>query len=114
MTTIEALRAASRDIVTKLASGDYEAVVGQCVKSRLSDSDLREVICEYDRHLIEPPADAYGTLDALQIAHAPVPSWSVRVPLWTKEEGMSDLTLELTVVLDERGLQIELDDLHVL
>jgi hypothetical protein len=36
------------------------------------------------------------------------------MPLWTKEEGRSDLTLELTVTMGANDTQIELDDIHVL
>ena len=42
------------------------------------------------------------------------PRWSVRMDLWTAEEGRSDLSLELTIIESGRGYTVELDDIHVL
>jgi len=100
-------------MVDQLARGDYESLVGQFVKSRLTSDDLRTVIREYGRKLVSPPNDAYQNLDAVQVKGAAVPTWSVRAPLWT-EEGRSDLTLELTIAVGPGAPSIELDDLHVL
>ena len=36
------------------------------------------------------------------------------MPLWTKEEGRSDLSIEVTVIKETSGFKIELDDIHVL
>lgn len=36
------------------------------------------------------------------------------MPLWTIEEGRSDLSLELTLVENDKTISIELDDIHVL
>jgi hypothetical protein len=53
-------------------------------------------------------------LDIVRIAGSVPPAWSVRANLWTKEEGRSDLTLELTIRQVENSYEVELDDLHVL
>ena len=68
-------------------------------KSRLTGDDLRNVIRNYGRKVVSPPPDAYNKLDAVQVTGATVPTWSVRAPLWTEEEGRSDLTLELTIAV---------------
>jgi len=39
--------------------------------------------------------------------------WLVDAPLWSKEEGLSDLTLTLTVIKKGDRLEVEIDDLHV-
>jgi hypothetical protein len=36
------------------------------------------------------------------------------MPLWTREEGRSDLSIAITVIADGEGFRIELDDIHVL
>jgi hypothetical protein len=36
------------------------------------------------------------------------------VPLWTAEEGRSDLSLELSAIPIDGGHRFEIDDLHVL
>ncbi len=105
---------ATMEVVDQLARGDYESLVGQSVKSRLTSDDLRTAIRDYGRKLVSPPADAYNNLDAVRVKGAAVPTWSVRAPLWTEEEGRSDLTLELTIAVASDAPSVELDDLHVL
>jgi len=112
--SFQALGVAARTVIDGLADGDYDAVVQICAKSRLTSDELREVIREYGRTLVHPPADAYQHLDAVQVNGTALPTWSVRAPLWTKEEGRSDLTLELTISLGPDEPIVELDDLHVL
>jgi hypothetical protein len=112
--SIEQLRSTTREVLTRLAQGNYESVVRRCAKSRLSSKDLGAVIREYGRKLVTPPSDAYEHLDAVQVRGVLPPTWSVRVPVWTEEEGMSDLTLELTITLDVGEPRVELDDLRVL
>jgi hypothetical protein len=112
--SLDALQSIVREMVDQLAHGDYESVVQRCAKSRLTSNDLRTVIRHYGRMLVSPPNDAYQNLDAVTVRAAEVPTWSVRAPLWTEEEGRSDLTLELTVALGPDKPNVELDDLHVL
>jgi len=107
------LKSSTRDLIGQLARGDYQSAVGRCAKSRLSVDDLRSAIREYGRTLVMPPAEAYANLDAVQVKSAVFPTWSVRAPLWTAEEGRSDLTLELTITLAAGEPSIELDDLRV-
>jgi len=107
------LESAVRAVVDRLARGEYRDAVARCDASRLTADELREVVLGYGRSLVVPPADAYENLDAVRISDPSRQAWSVRAPLWTREEGRSDLTLELTVVLDGDRPGIELDDLHV-
>jgi hypothetical protein len=101
-------------MVERIAQGDYESLVQRCAKSRLTSQDVSLVVRNYGREVISPPIDAYQNLDSVPIKNATVPTWSVRLPLWTKEEGWSDLTLELTIALGSGDPIVELDDIHVL
>lgn len=112
--SLDVLRSTAQEIVGQLARGDYALVIERCVNSRLTANDLRTVIRDYGRKLVPPPANAYSTLDAIKVKNAVMPTWSIRAPLWTEEEGRSDLTLELTITLDANNPRVELDDLHVL
>ena len=112
--SLEALRETARGIVDQLARGDYELVVQQCAKSHLTGDDLGTAIRDYGRKLVSPPKDAYNNLDAVQVRDGAVPTWSIRAPLYTQDEGRSDLTVELTVALCPGKPSVELDDLHVL
>jgi len=60
------------------------------------------------------PANAF-TADIVPISGSNPQLWSVVVPLWSQEEGRSDLSLEITVQdsPDQKYL-IDIDDLHVL
>ncbi len=106
---------AVRALAGHIVQGEYDDAVARCDASRLTADRLRAIILGYGRTLTAPPADAYDNLDAVPISDPSRRAWSVRVPLWTREEGRSDLTIELTVVLDASGrARVELDDLHVL
>jgi hypothetical protein len=110
----ELLKATARSLAEQLARGEYEAVIAESSASRLRADDLRNVVRDYGRTLVAPPETAYQDLDAVAVRGTTPPRWSVRAPLWTKEEGRSDLTLELTVILNAVRVSFELDDLHVL
>jgi hypothetical protein len=112
--SLDVLKSAAREMVDRLVHEDYESAVKRCIKSRLTSDDLRTVIRDHGRRLMSPPEDAYNKLDAVQVKGAVVPTWSVRVPLWTEEEGRSDLTLELTIAVGSGVPSIEMDDLEVL
>jgi hypothetical protein len=111
--SLDLLRSATREIVDRLAERDYESAIKRCVKSRLTHDDLHTVIHDYGRTVVSPPTDAYNKLDAVEVEGAAVPTWSISAPLWTAEEGRSDLTLELTISLGTGAPKIELDDLLV-
>ena len=76
----------------------------RCVAAALRD---------YGRKLVVPPADAYDDLDAIPVTVVRVPTWSVRAPLWTDEEGRSDLEVQLTVRIKDGVTSIELDNVLV-
>ena len=102
------------DLINQLSRHEFKLVIKRCSKSRLSATDLERVIKEYGRKLISPANDAYEPLDIVRVESATNPTWSLCVPLWTLEEGRSDLTLELTISFTKGLYKIELDDLHVL
>ena len=91
------LAAVVRRIVNTISDGDFENVIAQCSTSRLSADDLQSVFKDYGRSFIRPPENAYENLDAVAIQNATTATWSVRAPLWSQEEGRSDLTVELTI-----------------
>lgn len=69
----------------------------------------------YVATLVLPPAWSDAPLDVVEILGTSPRSWAVDVPMWSREEGESDLTLQLTVWEQSGGgFAIEVDDLHVL
>lgn len=109
----ENLKSVVRHLITQIVHCDYEAAVRSCSSSRLSADDLRNVIRTYGCKLIDLPDQAYDRLDMIEIKDSNPPACSVHVPLWTEEEGLSDLTLHLTIEKDRNHWNIELDDLLV-
>ena len=101
------------EFMNLLVHEQYDAAIGHCGHSRLTSRDVRFVIEQYGRHLILPPPELWHTLDAVQVRGATSPTWSVRVPCWTIEEGRSDLEFEMTILISSGIATIELDDLRV-
>jgi hypothetical protein len=98
-----------------LVAGDYAAIERSTLGVRLSASLMQQAIAEYGRTLAMPPPSALDQLDVVEIDGSRPKAWSVRVDLWTVEEGRSDLSLECTLI-DRPGdlLAAEIDNLHVL
>lgn len=91
---------------------DLEALT-RC--TRLTASEMESAVAAYGRTLVFPPDETFRSLDAREIeAHPQNKKWSIVLPLWTKEEGQSDLALELTLEREVDGTRIELDNIHVL
>jgi hypothetical protein len=102
-----------RKVVTLLAKGDYLAVERLSGGVRLSSAELAAAVSEYGRTVTLPPAGLEPALDVVE--HSDERAWSVVAPLWTVEEGRSDLSLSLTICRDKgQRYRIEVDDLHVL
>src|SRR6476620_3780830 len=102
------------DLLDEIALKRYDALVSRCAASRLSAGDIERVVIDYGRTVVRPPRADYTGLSTVRLSGASSPTWSVAAPLWTSEEGRSDLTLELTISLTEAGMDVQLDDLHVL
>lgn len=82
---------------------------------RLSAEEMKEAIRSYGRKVAPFPEAGYKELDVIEINGAIPRQWSVNVPLFTVSEGLSDLTLSITVIETNAPLyKIEIDDIHVL
>lgn len=101
------------DLVAALSRGEYGAIISAGRVSRLQEADVRQGIEEYGRTLVPLPSNAVAEWDLYPL-DGKAGVFGVDVPLWTAEEGRSDLTLSLTVHDQEGSVLIEVDDLHVL
>ena len=98
-----------------LVNADFESVQRLSGGARLSANMIREAISEYGHKLVMPPERAYSNIDAIEVTDSTPRRWSVTFPLWSADEGRSDLALECT--LTESGydmLDVEIDGIHVL
>jgi hypothetical protein len=101
-----------RELVGLLVEGNF-AEVERRSTGRLSAAELATAVSEYPGTLVPLPAASTELWDITR--HHDGGGWAVVVPLWTREEGRSDLSLELTVREGSTGkLRVEVDNLHVL
>jgi len=103
------------DLIDLLAQGDYNALLRSAPRSRLNAEQLASAVDGYGRTIVPLPPNGYGLIDYVPISDSKPAAWSVAVPLFTKEEGRSDLTMELTIAQTQDGSYIaQIDDVHVL
>lgn len=99
------------DMLVKKQYGELAALTGEV---RLSTDEIARAIRSYGCTLTYPSPEAFALMTVVPIVTTALPSWSVVVPLWTREEGRSDLSIELRVIQEGDSIQIELDSIHVL
>lgn len=102
-----------RNVLELLAGGEYEKLEKMTRGVRLSATELRQAVEGYPGTLINPPTDFAAYIDAIPIDGS-LRKYSATVPLWTIEEGRSDLSIELTIAIDGVSNVVEIDNLHVL
>ena len=104
-----------RTVVDLLVRQEYEALARMTGGIRMSASDIREAIKEYGRTLMPPAADTWWPTVVVTPVHSGPPTLHVAAPLWTVEEGRSDLSLELHLIEITEGLfRPHLLNIHVL
>ena len=98
-----------------LASHRYEDLESVSNGIRLKATEIKTAIEDYGKTIISLPIQGYSDIDIIKIENHKSNQWSVNVPVYTKEEGKSDLTLELTLKESPSDLySVEIDGLHVL
>jgi hypothetical protein len=103
-----------RRIVELLAARNYDRIAKITKEQRLDAESIERAVRDYGRKLIMPPNEAFDQLDVVEVENVVPSRWSVRMNLWTLEEGRSDLSLELTLIQRGDDYGIELDDIDVL
>ena len=103
-----------RQVIKLLVEQRYSELESLTKGIRLRAGDMMQAVQSYKRTLIMPPEDSYNLMNAVNIRSSEPPQWSIVMPLWTQEEGRSDLSIELTLIKEIQGFRIELDDIHVL
>ena len=75
--------------------------------------ELERAIDQYGRTLVGIPSNGLEEADVFP-SNVDPRQIAVDVPLWTREEGRSDLTLSVTIVETDGTASVSMDDLHVL
>lgn len=97
-----------------MVESQFERIEALTHGVRLPAVQIETAVKQYGRTLVQPPSEAYELMDVVEVHGAKPNRWSIVMPLWTKEEGRSDLSIEVTVIKETSGFKIELDDIHVL
>lgn len=102
-------------VVTMLVEGDYSGLEKLTHGKRLKAEEMAQAVKDYGSTLMMPPLSAFNDLDIVEVESARLRKWSVRFDLWTVSEGMSDLSLELTITeVSKEEFEVEIDNIHVL
>jgi hypothetical protein len=107
----EQLKLLVGQVMDLLVSQKYKELSDMTRTVRLSEEAIKSAITYYGKQLISPPIEAFKLMDVIPIQSNNA-GWSVVMPLWTQEEGRSDLTIELTIVKAEGDFRVELDDIR--
>jgi hypothetical protein len=108
-------RSALAGVVERLAALDYQGLKRDRIDP-FPDSDLSVWIRNYGDSgatIVPLPDGAWAEADAGPVDACPG-QWWVVVPLWTREEGMSDLSLEATITESADGVMVVIDNIGVL
>ena len=109
---MSAIEVAARIVVALLVGGKYDVVEAMTRGRRLSSQALRTAVEDYGRTLVDVPEEAWSVDVAPMDEEG---TFHLIVDLWTREEGRSDLSLELAVTDRYNGAyEVEVLDLHVL
>lgn len=86
-----------RLVVEWVVEGRYSALAEAGALDRVSEDECRQAVSDYFAILITPPAEIFESKNADAVRLNDNRGWAVIVPFWSREEGESDLALELTV-----------------
>ena len=103
-----------RQVIEHLVAGKYAELESLTGRQRRSAQEIAEAISGYGRQLVLPPDSAFELMDVVEVRDVQPRQWSVTMPLWTHEEGRSDLSIGVTLIANKKDFRIELDDIHVL
>jgi hypothetical protein len=92
---MSAIEVAVRVVVDLLVRGQYTTIEKLTRCRRLTGAQIESAITGYGRTLVAPAKDWWSTVEITPIDAGEQPAFHVAAPLWTREEGRSDLTLEL-------------------
>ena len=93
------IEAIVRSVIWQLVSKDYEGLIKRCPRSQYTADEIRIAVEQYGRTLVMPPASGYENLvRTYEVQGAEHPTWEVEAPLWTSEEGRSDLEIWMRVI----------------
>lgn len=111
----EKIQATAKRLVTMLVAHDFAGLEAWSKGIRLKQEHMADALREYPGNFVMPPGSRLPHLDAVEVRDSQPRRWSVDIPLWTEEEGRSDLTVQVTMIESGNDLMgVEIDNIHVL
>jgi hypothetical protein len=109
---MSSLEQAVRSIVDMLVEGKLEELETLSERLYFTAETLQEALDEFPYKPVPLPDEGWWE----EVTVIPVtgrPEYNVAAPLWTKEEGRSDLTFEMSLTeLPDGGYDVTLNQLH--
>lgn len=101
-----------KELYALLLNKEYQQIESLTEGVRLNAREIEDSIKDYGRNLAPYPEKV--EFDVIEIVGTEKKAWSVVAPVYTIEEGLSDLSIELTILHSASDhLKIELDNIHV-
>jgi len=100
------------DLVDALVNGNFDKIFAKNWYGRLNKHDIEARLSKSGNILVLPPASFVEKIDTYEYNDGS--GLALDVPLWTEEEGMSDLTLSLELIYNETKVKLQMTDLRVL
>ena len=101
------------DLLGALGRSDFAAVQQMTGGVRFSADSLRATIKRFGKTPAEPPGNIASHFNTRPVPMTQEPTWSIGVPLWTKEEGRSEIEIRVRVVEAAAGVKVMLDAVRV-
>lgn len=103
-----------KEVIELLVHGRYKQVADWSNGISLSEVEISTAIAEYEHTLVSPPDIAYKEfLYSTHVRESDPPRWIIDMPLWTKEEGRSDLEICLSIIKWPKKLAFEVNSILV-
>ena len=104
-----------RVIVDLLFRGQFMTVEKVTRGRRLTEREIESAVSAYGRTLVAPGKNWWSTVEVTPINAGERAAFHVVAPFWTREEGRSDLSLELRLTESPAHVyEVELIDIRVL
>ncbi|MDA3873596.1 MAG: hypothetical protein PF795_06520 [Kiritimatiellae bacterium] len=104
-----------KEIVEAISIENYQKITEITKNKRITSRQVKSEIEEYGRTICVPNQDIFKNIDVVFVENSRPTQYSVRFDLYSLEEGLSDLTLEMSVYISESyDVTTEIDGIHVL
>lgn len=102
-----------RRLVKDLAEHRFAELEADGRAGRVTAEELKHTIDAYGMTITELPDEAIGLIEIYSV-HGQPGLLLADVPLWTLQEGRSDLTLSVTIHQTETCSKVEINDISVM